>query len=258
MANIDVGELIVVSTLPIQIELDNKSITVDGITKIFDYPVVFRTISGGSSVDYTYLNATDKPKSSFNPNNSLIKSLDIVNGVLFGVKITMYVPNGVTLIKEESFSNSQIKELSLPESVIVIEVGGFSSNIIENLVLPNNLISMGIIGAKNSFSINGAFKSNALTSIVIPPKVILIGDNTFASNILQTVVFNQVLEQIGRSAFSGNSIIGQIIFPNSLISIASYAFSNNQITAVTLPTNCTYLSTSFDAGVVITGGTLIV
>lgn len=182
MANINVGELIVVNTLPTQLELDNQEITVGGITKTFNYPVVFRVIDplASASVDYTYINAVTPPTASFNPDLSFIDGLDIVGTELRGVKIELTVPNGIETIKENSFPDKFITKVVLPNSVTAIE--------------------------------SSAFYGNQLTSVTIP---------------------------------------------NSVTSIGESAFSNNQLTAVTLPAGCTYKAYSFDAGVVITGGTLI-
>ena len=160
MANINVGELIVVNVLPTQTELNNGSITVGGVTKTFNFPVVFRLIDplASASVDYTYIDAVTPPTASFNPDLSFLDGLDIVGTELRGVKIELTVPSGIVTIKENSFNGKSI------------------------------------------------------TKVVLPNSVTSIGDN---------------------------------------------AFSNNQLTAVTLPVGCTYRSSSFDVGVVITGGTLI-
>ena len=160
MANINVGELIVVNVLPTQTELNNGSITVAGITKTFNFPVVFRVIDplASASVDYTYIDAVTPPTPSFNPDLSFLDGLDIVGTELRGVKIELTVPSGIVTIKANSF------------------------------------------------------KGKAITKVVLP---------------------------------------------NSVTSIEEWAFQNNQLTSVTLPAGCTYTNSSFDVGVVITGGTLI-
>ena len=160
MANINVGELIVVNVLPTQTELNNGSITVGGVTKTFNFPVVFRLINplASASVDYTYIDAVTPPTASFNPDLSFIDGLDIVGTELRGVKAELNVPSGIVTIKQNSF------------------------------------------------------QSKSITKVVLP---------------------------------------------NSVTSIGEWAFQNNQLTSVTLPVGCTYRSSSFDVGVVITGGTLI-
>ena len=182
MANVNVGELIVVNVLPTQTELNNGSITVAGITKTFNFPVVFRVIDplASASVDYTYIDAVTPPTASFNPDLSFIDGLDIVGTELRGVKAELIVPRGIVTIKENSFQNKFITKV----------------------VLPNSVITIG----------NSAFSGNKLTSVTIPDSVTSIGD---------------------------------------------VAFLGNQLASVTLPVGCTYRSSSFDVGVVITGGTLI-
>ena len=204
MANINVGELIVVNVLPTQTELNNGSITVAGITKTFNFPVVFRVIDplASASVDYTYIDAVTPPTASFNPDLSFIDGLDIVGTELRGVKVELTVPSGIVTIKENSFQ----------------------SKFITKVVLPNSVITIG----------NSAFTSNNLTSVTIPDSVTSIGAYAFAYNKLTSVTI-----------------------PDSVTSIGDVAFSGNQLTSVTLPVGCTYTTSSFDVGVVITGGTLI-
>ena len=204
MANVNVGELIVVNVLPTQTELNNGSITVAGITKTFNFPVVFRVINplASASVDYTYIDAVTPPTASFNPDLSFIDGLDIVGTELRGVKVELTVPSGIVTIKENSFQGKSITKV----------------------VFPNSVTSIG----------NDAFQNNRLTAVTIPNSVTSIGSYAFQNNRLTAVTI-----------------------PNSVTSIGSYAFQNNQLTAVTLPVGCTYRSSSFDVGVVITGGTLI-
>ena len=204
MANINVGELIVVNVLPTQTELNNGSITVGGVTKTFNFPVVFRLIDplASASVDYTYIDAVTPPTASFNPDLSFLDGLDIVGTELRGVKIELTVPSGIVTIKENSFVNKSITKVVLPNSVTSIGNNAFSGNKLIAVTIPNSVTSIG----------NGAFINNQLTSVTIP---------------------------------------------NSVTSIGDWAFQNNQLTSVTLPVGCTYRASSFDGGVVITGGTLI-
>jgi hypothetical protein len=180
VANINVGELIVVNVLPTQLELNGGSITVSGVTKTFTFPVVFR-INNSVTVDYTYLNAIDPPTLSFNPDSAYLAELDIDNGVLLGVLNRMVVPNGVTIIPDfANFSNKSIGYLTFTEGLISIGERSFESNTIKTIVIPSTVTSIGV-----------------------------------------------------------------------------RAFTVNPITAVTLPAGCTYKSTSFPVGTVVTGGILI-
>jgi hypothetical protein len=144
MASINVGELIVVNALPTQTELNNKSITVGGVTKNFNFPVVFRRVGAGlsASVDYTYRNAVDAPVSSFNPDLSFIQSLNIVNGVLSGVKLALTIPESVTDIADAAFQGDgislAISEVSFPDSLVSIGEGAFQNNLITEVTLPES------------------------------------------------------------------------------------------------------------------------
>ena len=226
MANINVGELIVVNVLPTQTELNNGSITVAGITKTFNFPVVFRVINplASASVDYTYIDAVTPPTASFNPELAFLDGLDIVGTELRGVKAELTVPSGIVTIKANSFANKSIAKV----------------------VLPNSVTSIG----------EWAFQNNQLTSVTIPNSVTSIGEWAFQNNQLTSVTIPNAVTSIGNSAFSNNRLTA-VTIPNAVTSIGSMAFQNNQLTAVTLPVGCTYRSDSFDPGVVITGGTLI-
>ena len=226
MANINVGELIVVNVLPTQTELNNGSITVGGVTKTFNFPVVFRLIDplASASVDYTYIDAVTPPTASFNPDLSFLDGLDIVGTELRGVKVELTVPSGIVTIKENSFVNKSITKVVLPNSVTSIGQSAFSSNKLTSVTIPNSVTSIG----------NSAFSGNQLTAVTIPNSVTSIGQSAFSSNQLTSVTI-----------------------PNSVTSIGQSAFQGNQLTSLTLPVGCTYRASSFDVGVVITGGTLI-
>ena len=226
MANINVGELIVVNVLPTQTELNNGSITVGGVTKTFNFPVVFRLIDplASASVDYTYIDAVTPPTASFNPDLSFLDGLDIVGTELRGVKVELTVPSGIVTIKENSFQGKYITKVVLPNSVTSIGNTAFSGNKLTSVTIPNSVTSIGY----------GAFSTNKLTSVTIPNSVTSIGEMAFYNNKLTSVTI-----------------------PNSVTSIGYIAFANNQLTTVTLPVGCTYTNSSFDVGVVITGGTLI-
>ena len=160
MANVNVGELIVVNVLPTQTELNNGSITVASITKTFNFPVVFRVINplASASVDYTYIDAVTPPTASFNPDLSFIDSLDIVGTELRGVKVELTVPSGIVTIKENSFLNKFITKVVLPNSVTSIGEWAFQNNKLTSVTISNSVTSIG----------NMAFQNNQLTAVTLP------------------------------------------------------------------------------------------
>ena len=160
MANVNVGELIVVNVLPTQTELNNGSITVASITKTFNFPVVFRLIDPLSSVsvDYTYIDAVTPPTASFNPDLSFIDGLDIVGTELRGVKAELNVPSGIVTIKRDSFKGKAITKVVLPNSVTSIEGWAFQNNKLTAVTIPNLVTSIG----------EWAFQNNQLTSVTLP------------------------------------------------------------------------------------------
>ena len=179
MANINVGELIVVNVLPTQTELNNGSITVGGVTKTFNFPVVFRVINplASVSVDYTYIDAVTPPTASFNPDLSFIEGLDIVGTELRGVKIELTVPSGIVTIKENSFTNKSITKVVLPNSVTSIGEYAFQNNKLTAVTIPNLVTSIG----------EWAFQNNKVTAVTIPDSVTSIGSMAFQNNKLTAV-----------------------------------------------------------------------
>lgn len=234
MANINVGELIIVNLLPTQLELNNKSITVNGVTKTFIFPVVFRVINSeaSASVDYTYLNSVDEPTASFNPDLSYLELLDIRNGIIYGTRHIMNIPEGVTEIVERAFSDRPPLKVTLPNSLKIIGNSAFTSTDLSTITLPEGLEQLGI--------------ETILTQI-----------GNFAGCMdgcnLSEVVFGNSLKIIGTNAFASNNIT-QIIIPNSVEVIGENAFLGNLITEVTLPATTGYYNNSFDSNVLITGG----
>ena len=160
MANVNVGELIVVNVLPTQTELNNGSITVAGITKTFNFPVVFRVINplASASVDYTYIDAVTPPTASFNPDLSFIDGLDIVGTELRGVKAELNVPSGIVTIKQNSFQDKAITKVVLPNSVTSIGDRAFASNQLTSVTIPNSVTSIRDM----------AFFGNQLTAVTLP------------------------------------------------------------------------------------------
>ena len=204
MANVNVGELIVVNVLPTQTELNNGSITVAGITKTFNFPVVFRVINplASVSVDYTYIDAVTPPTASFNPDLSFIDGLDIVGTELRGVKVELTVPSGIVTIKENSFANKLITKVVLPNSVTSIGNSAFSNNQLTSVTIPNSVTSIG----------NGAFQGNKLTAVTIPNSVTSIGNSAFSNNQLTAVTL-----PVGCTYRSDSFDVGVVITGGTLI-----------------------------------------
>ena len=194
MANINVGELIIVTSLPTQIELNNKSITVDGITKTFEFPVVFRTINGAASVDYTYLNAVDEPTSSFNSEYAFLDILIVEDGILESVKKVLKIPQGVTTVKG-----------SVPVPGNFDIPAPLSDKLIAKVIFPKSL---------NTIE-KEAFRGNKIESISFNQGLSIIGDSAFFGNKLNSVIFPQTMTYIGHYAFSTNPLLTLVTLPST-------------------------------------------
>ena len=204
MANINVGELIVVNVLPTQTELNNGSITVGGVTKTFNFPVVFRVIDplASASVDYTYIDAVTPPTASFNPDLSFIDGLDIVGTELRGVKAELNVPSGIVTIKQNSFQGKAITKVVLPNSVTSIGKYAFQNNKLTSVTIPDSVTSIE----------EWAFQNNKLTSVTIPDSVTSIGSRAFSSNQLTAVTL-----PVGCTYRSDSFDVGVVITGGTLI-----------------------------------------
>ncbi|MDR0732038.1 MAG: leucine-rich repeat domain-containing protein, partial [Treponema sp.] len=190
------------------------------------------------------------------------------------------LPNSLASIGNWAFSGNQLTSITLPNSITSIGYEAFEDNQLTSIILPNSLTSIG----------DYAFASNQLTSITLPKnvtiqphsfnhyyvfesytqnnkeaKTFVISHTTF--NVFETAIFddtkieitrykgsvkNVVIPEkinnlpvvaIGDSAFSDNQLTS-ITLPNSLTSIGDWAFRNNQLTSITLPNSITSIGDS--------------
>jgi hypothetical protein len=139
-----------------------------------------------------------------------------IDGVLFskdratlleypGGKGSQYViPNNVTSIGDEAFTDSRLTAITISSSVSSIGTRAFAGNQLSGIDLPSKLIAIG----------SGAFESNQLTRLVVPSNVTSIGERAFADNLLTSVTIPSKVGSIDRSAFAGNRVIKVTIGSN--------------------------------------------
>lgn len=166
------------------------------------------------------------------------------------------IPNSVKTIGNAAFKSTKIMNVDIPNSVTNIgnEAFGYDSSL-TSVHLGNSVLNIG----------NSAFASSNITTIYIPDSVRTIGDSAFYSNaLLESVSLGSGLVSIGNHAFQYDSgitkldmsrasnlstigdgafqfasIPGSLIFPESLTSIGTQAFSDNKLESITINGNNT-------------------
>ena len=134
----------------------------------------------------------------------------------------------VTNIKNSSFYQKGLTEVTILNSVTFIGTNAFGDNNLTSINIPNSITSLGAF----------VFAENQLTSVTIPDNILILGDGTFQDNQIDTIVFGNNLTTIGGCAFCFNQL-ANVSIPDSVTEIGNGAFFDNQLTNVTIPINIT-------------------
>lgn len=186
--------------------------------------------------------------------NSDLSNIEIYKKIIDGTatKITASDLSGVTYIRPYAFyCLKTLTSVELSESII--GVGTFSFFECVNLtsisfgqnfesLSPNsfercNLISLNLYNTKiteipfNCFDIN-----KNLTSVTLPKNLETICQGAFRSCAFETINFPETLKTVESSAFSDNSNIKKLIFPNSLKTLDLNVVSCSSLNEIFVPT----------------------
>jgi hypothetical protein len=168
---------------------------------------------------------------------------------------TLVIPDGIKIIRTESFSCTNISRIELPASLEVIGDGAFSgcSSLSGKLIMPHTILYIGSNAFVNcsftgtlilpeSLEYIGSmafFHSGKYTGgLRIPDKIKVIKDNAFGSNWLYpftgTLDLNNV-SKIEYGAFQNCAFTGELVIPENVTEIPDEAFQCNKFTSVIFP-----------------------
>lgn len=178
---------------------------------------------------------------NFDPENPYYTSVD---GVIYDKTVTtlifcpkgrdtVTVPEGVTTIGEDAFSNTAIKEIYLPETLLEIQdTAFFSCNSLSSIKFPDGLLSIG----------EGAFMGcTALKSLVFPEKLKSIESNAFNNCCsLVSIVWPKEIDNVSEGSFSACTSLKKVTLPENITSIMGYAFAGDvQLSEIYIPAGVT-------------------
>ena len=150
-----------------------------------------------------------------------------------GNEIDVAVPENVKVVKERTFSYTNITSVTIPTTVTSIgEYAFYGCTRLKSVSIPKSVTSIG----RYTF-----YGCASLTSVTIPNSITSIGEYMFVGCTgLTSVTIPTSVTSIGEYAFYGCTGLKSISIPNSVTSIRGYAFDGcTGLTSVTIPTSVT-------------------
>lgn len=130
---------------------------------------------------------------------------------------TKFEPSyGTSIITSESVPYKKfLEKVYLPDTITVIGDNSFSNTKIEDLFMPRNIISVGNNAFENCFALRTVHSSDSLTEI---------GDYAFARTKIEKFFFPNGIKKIGKYAFK-DTPISEVFIPSGCEVIGEGAFS---------------------------------
>jgi hypothetical protein len=173
---------------------------------------------------------------------------------------SIVIPEGVTIIREESFEhNNKLTQVTLPSTLQIIERRAFYFNtMLKSIIIPEGVTEIGAGAFDNCSSLasitlpkslvklgHSAFVSSAITSITLPPNLTRIAGTTFWNcKKLVSIIIPEGVTEIGdsyeggggRGAFDDCTALTSVTLPSTIKKIGNSAFSGcSALTTVTIP-----------------------
>lgn len=165
-------------------------------------------------------------------------SVEVIGAWAFwetGFKI-LTLPSSLQKIGDSAFQDSKITTLTLPDGVESIGEGAFGGSDLTSITLSTSLRTIGsyafyhtkitAITLPEGLSTIGdyAFCGLGITEITLPSTLREIGDSAFAETSLTALTLPEGLETIGANAFHNIPATSDILLPESLVTVGSWAF----------------------------------
>lgn len=132
---------------------------------------------------------------------------------------TLVIPNTVTKIGTEAFSESGLTQITLPESLTTIEASAFNKTKLETITIPEKVTAI----PSGCFSL-----CENLREVILPNTLTTISQNAFEDcPILESINIPSSLENIGKRAFKNCKnlkLSNTLRFPDSMKEIGDEAF----------------------------------
>ncbi len=162
------------------------------------------------------------------------------------VRLTSVTLNeGIESIGERAFYSARLTEIDIPGSVRTIDDYAFAWCVrLQNVTLHEGLKTIGTA----AFMALGYDNENGIKSIVIPDTVETIGCSAFQDcELLESVSLGNGVVAIEADAFSGCDLLtGDIVFPDSCVSVGHNAFQKTKVTSFYLGVGVEHFETSAD------------
>lgn len=149
------------------------------------------------------------PRKHMEHHSSYVKHLSVLSPYYKEIDGIVYTSDMKTAV---IMCNLDIEQIIIPEGVTHISYQAFSQSQLKTIKLPDSLT---VIGEK------AFLYCNNLKSIILPNKVKCIKESAFECSNLESITLNEGLEEIGAKAFCG-SYITNIYIPTTIKRIGEY------------------------------------